>query len=232
MQFHLTKIQLCKPFAFHQARARPSTGSRDGTAAQLAMTHISERCRALGASSAIRIAKLFATFRRKYDVRCLQCSGVQYASIAARFLVKYIPLLAPDEVVEPEAHLQSLVRTLEDMSQTFKPALEPLDESASALKALEKRVNMERSPPYGGEPSLLGRSYSSSSTRPPLDDLDLAPGVLLAGNGGGETDLSPVDSSGKLVGHPSRHIFEDEELEVGLSITPQGGRGGRQTFIY
>lgn len=194
MQLHLTKIQLYQPFAFHQPQHAP----HDSAAIRLTESRIADDCQTLGTSSAIKIAKLFATFRRRHDIRYLQCSGTQYASIAARFLIKHIPLLQPDEVVEPEAHLRSLTRTLEDMSRTFKPALKPLEEELDVLQSLEGRANMERSTPYT-EPSYLNRSYSSSCARPALDNLELTPDILLPANG--EPDLRPVNGSAERIIH-------------------------------
>ncbi|CAK7215380.1 hypothetical protein SBRCBS47491_002466 [Sporothrix bragantina] len=150
MQYHLTKIQLVSPFAFGahtSAMVMSSSPASMSTASPTSSTspinHIAARCRVLGASSAVAIAKLFATFRRTYDIRCLQCSGVQYAETAALFLVKYIPLLQTDELVEPEAHLRSLARTLAVMQETFRPAKPPLDEVTAALEALHERGQQE-----------------------------------------------------------------------------------------
>ncbi len=135
MQFHLTKMQLFSPFAFYTLPSSASTSAAASTLAPLL-----DRSRRVGRASAIHIAKLFATFRRKYDIRCLQSSGVQYAETAARFLVRDLPrLLPPDQVVEPEAHLRSLARTLEAMVPTFRPAVQPLAEARAALAALEER---------------------------------------------------------------------------------------------
>lgn len=200
MQFHMTKIQLHHPFAFHAPQPLPQNG-QNGLAAQLTMGRIATRCQTVGTASAIRMAKLFATFRQKYDIRHLQCSGTQYAAIATRFLVKSIPLLRPDEVVEPEAHLRSLTRTLEDMSRTFKPAVKPLEEARDALKSLEKRTSIgpPASTPFR-EPPLVGRSYSVSSTRPALDNLELASTVLFPASSG-------LD------------LFEDGDLDADLTIS-------------
>ncbi|KAB5528787.1 hypothetical protein GE09DRAFT_396062 [Coniochaeta sp. 2T2.1] len=133
MQLHFIRVQLRQPFAFHQPPAELSTDSRT---VRLAMERIANDCRKLGTTSAIEIARLFATFRRKQDIRSLQCTGTQYATTATRFLIKHISSLPPDELVEPEAHLRSLTRTLEDMSHTFKPTLKPLKEARDALGAL------------------------------------------------------------------------------------------------
>src|SRR5690606_15821586 len=102
--------------------SQAATPNGNTTTGQLAMAQIAVRCRALGNASAIKVAKLFETFRRKHDIRYLQSSCTQYAATAAHFLVKYIPFLQPDELVEPEAYLRSLTRTLGIMVKTFKPA--------------------------------------------------------------------------------------------------------------
>ncbi|CAK7203590.1 Transcriptional activator of fatty acid utilization [Sporothrix eucalyptigena] len=172
MQYHFTKIQLFSPFALFQTRLPSSPSSVPSTpSSSPAMAHITDRCRQMGAASAVCIAKLFATFRRTYDIRCLQCSGVQYAETAAQFLVKYIPLLMPDEVVEPEAHLRSLARTLEVMQETFRPAKKPLDDVTEALQALEEREmrERERTDTHKGKSACLQSSGVS-----PLPTSDMA----------------------------------------------------------
>lgn len=123
MQFHSTRILLQQRFAF------PTLAeiAGDEASSHSILAHISENARSVCATSAIRIAKLFETFRRKYDVRSIQSTGTQYASFAANALVKYILTLPSDEAIEPIAHLQSLSRTLQDMSKTFMPALKPLE---------------------------------------------------------------------------------------------------------
>jgi hypothetical protein len=44
-----------------------------------------------------------------------------------------------DEAVGRVAHLQSLFRTLKEMSKTFRPALKPLGEITNAIQAFAKR---------------------------------------------------------------------------------------------
>jgi hypothetical protein len=141
MQFHMTKVLLYEPFAFYHRSSEAATPNGNTTTGQLTMAQIAVRCRALGNASAIKVAKLFETFRRKHDIRYLQSSCTQYAATAAHFLVKHLPFLQPDELVEPEAYLRSLTRTLSIMVKTFKPAVKPLEEARDALRSLERRID-------------------------------------------------------------------------------------------
>jgi hypothetical protein len=137
MQFHLTKVQLHSPFAF----ATPSTLIEQSTRGSI-MSQITVHCRIRCQSSAIQIAKIFDEFRRHHDVRYLQCTGIQYAAFGARALIKLISS-SSIRSADLAPYLRSLMTTLEDMSQTFKPALKPLEEAKTALDAAQKRAKAE-----------------------------------------------------------------------------------------
>lgn len=93
------------------------------------------------AISAIRIAKLFEIFRRREDIRTLQCTGVQWATVASNAIIQHINLTPVEEAVEPIAHLQSLGRTLKEMSKSFQPALKPYEESCKVVEVFWRRLN-------------------------------------------------------------------------------------------
>ncbi|EPE05910.1 nitrogen assimilation transcription factor nit-4 [Ophiostoma piceae UAMH 11346] len=95
---------------------------------------------ALGQAS-ITIAKLFETFRRREDIRTLQCTGVQWASMASEALTWYIETLPIDGAIEAVAHLQSLGRTIKDMTRTFLPAVYTYDRTMNALRMFQQRID-------------------------------------------------------------------------------------------
>lgn len=97
--------------------------------------------------ASICIAKLFETFRRREDIRTLQCTGVQWAAMASEALTWYIETLPIDGAIEAVAHLQSLSRTLKDMTRTFLPAVYPYDRTNHALKMFQRRIDGAESPP-------------------------------------------------------------------------------------
>jgi hypothetical protein len=102
-----------------------------------AVTESSNIC----ASSATRIAKLFEIFRRREDIRTLQCTGVQWATVATNAIIQHVNLIPVEEAVEAIAHLQSLGRTLKEMSKSFQPALTPYDESCKIVQVFWWRLN-------------------------------------------------------------------------------------------
>ncbi|CAK7210690.1 hypothetical protein SEUCBS140593_000916 [Sporothrix eucalyptigena] len=97
--------------------------------------------------ASICIAKLFETFRRREDIRTLQCTGVQWAAMASEALTWYIETLPIDGAIEAVAHLQSLSRTLKDMTRTFLPAVYPYNRTNHALRMFQRRIDGGESPP-------------------------------------------------------------------------------------
>lgn len=95
---------------------------------------------ALGQAS-IFIAKLFETYRRREDIRTLQCTGVQWAAMASEALTWYIETLPIDGAIEAVAHLQSLGRTIKDMTRTFLPAVYAYDRTTNALRMFQQRID-------------------------------------------------------------------------------------------
>ncbi|KIH93656.1 hypothetical protein SPBR_04066 [Sporothrix brasiliensis 5110] len=97
--------------------------------------------------ASICMAKLFETFRRREDIRTLQCTGVQWAAMASEALTWYIETLPMDGAIEAVAHLQSLRRTLKDMTRTFLPAVYPYGRTNRALLQFQRRIDGAESPP-------------------------------------------------------------------------------------
>ena len=92
-------------------------------------------------SAAIRIARLCEMFRRRDDVRILQSTGAQWASLAAYVLIEHTSSLPADEVVKAVAHLQSLTGTLKEMSRAFKSALEAHQAACLSLHFFNAQLN-------------------------------------------------------------------------------------------
>ncbi|CAK7219851.1 hypothetical protein SBRCBS47491_003990 [Sporothrix bragantina] len=109
--------------------------------------------------ASICIAKLFETFRRREDIRTLQCTGVQWAAMASEALTWYIETLPIDGAIEAVAHLQSLSRTLKDMTRTFLPAVYPYNRTNHALRMFQRRIDgAESPPPIKGQQGQQGQS--------------------------------------------------------------------------
>jgi hypothetical protein len=102
--------------------------------------------RTVCATAAGRIANLFEIFRRREDIRTLQCTGVQWATISTNALIQLIRLIPVEEAVEAVAHLQSLGRTLKEMSKTFQPAVQPYKDSCKTVQLAWSRLNDEDGP--------------------------------------------------------------------------------------
>lgn len=92
------------------------------------------------ASAAIRIAKLFEMFRHREDIRTLQSTGVQWAALAAQALTNHLQILPANDLVEGVAHLQSLSRTLKQMSTAFAPAREAYRSTNKSAELLLQRL--------------------------------------------------------------------------------------------
>ncbi|CAK7198492.1 hypothetical protein SEUCBS139899_001153 [Sporothrix eucalyptigena] len=119
--------------------------------------------------AAIRMARLFERFRRREDIRILQCTGVQWAGMASEALTWYIETLPIDGAIEAVAHLQSLARTLKDMARTFLPAIYPYDRTNHAVQTFLARMDGS-----GDSPGA-----TSLPTVPPPQQMQ-APDALLA----------------------------------------------------
>jgi hypothetical protein len=199
MQFHSTRIILHQRFAFRSAKEDLSNFTLNTTMA----ARISEHARLVCVSSATRIAKLFETFRRSLDVRALQSTGTQYAAFGARVLIKHVTLVPLDEAVEPVAHLQSLFRTLKEMSKTFQPALKPLSDITTAFGAFEKRQKQRDVIEFSGRPNSSGHPamYTHES------------------RAGHSSDVSPSLSNHQSLGsQTSRHgSFPASDFDTGVT---------------
>jgi hypothetical protein len=105
------------------------------------MVRTAAESRTICAVSATQIAKLFEIFRRREDIRTLQCTGVQWATVATNALIQHISLLPVEETIEALAHLQSLGRTLKEMTNSFQPAIQPYEDSCSNVQLFLSRLN-------------------------------------------------------------------------------------------
>jgi hypothetical protein len=101
---------------------------------------IIEYARGILALSSIKIARIFELFRNSEDVRTMQSTGTQWAGLATYALIDHIRCLPVDEVVEAVAHLQSLGRTLKEMSRTFKTALQPYQDACQNVEQIYRRL--------------------------------------------------------------------------------------------
>jgi hypothetical protein len=97
-------------------------------------------------AAATRIAKLCEIFKHREDVRTLQTTGAQWASLAAYVLIEHASSLPVEEIVEAIAHLQSLTRTLKVFSKSFKPAVEAYDDACRSLELFTCQLNGDEFP--------------------------------------------------------------------------------------
>jgi hypothetical protein len=125
-------------------------------------------------SSAVQIAKLLETFGRREDVRLLQASGVQWASLAVEALINQIDRIPIDQAVEPLAHLQSLRRIVKVMSKSFMSAA--VLYSSTSTKAQEFLQRMEGEDFVPGGPLTEFQPLRSSSSLDLFPSRDLVSG--------------------------------------------------------
>ncbi|CAK7234217.1 hypothetical protein SBRCBS47491_008873 [Sporothrix bragantina] len=153
--------------------------------------------------AAIRMARLFETFRRREDIRILQSTGVQWAGMASEALTWYIETLPLDGAVEAVAHLQSLARTLKDMAKTFLTAIYPYDRTQHAVQTFLGRMD------GGGEESPAGNVPET----PQAALLTTLPPV-------GNPVCSPLPAFGQGVGVNGEHR---QQYGRQPGSTPRGG---------
>ena len=91
--------------------------------------------------AATRNAILFETFLRRDDIRTLQTSGVQWATLSAQALTCHIKSLPVDQSMEAVLSLQSLCYTLQEMTKTFQTAIEVYNEACRNLEVFWQQLS-------------------------------------------------------------------------------------------
>lgn len=115
-QYHTLFILLYRPFI-------PDVGdSATRSAHDLNSDMIQQIARKTCFSHAVEIAKLFAAYSRRFNVREQFVTGMQHAATAALALVESITTVAPQDHADALLHLQCLAEALNAKATSYFPA--------------------------------------------------------------------------------------------------------------
>ena len=210
-------ILLHRPFTQYKSTTpEPDDQAQEAEQDVENLDHFSKLSRTICFDSAIRVARIFQTHRKRFDTRRIFVTGIQHAGAAATALIAGITQIKdPQDRIDPLKHLRTLARALKSMCPTYQPA----ERMSNVLEdvCLESGWDLDQLPELDDEaqirrPTIPARRATSSD--------------MTSSASKKRQMIAPEDNT-IVVGNPfSLHDLHPRTNSFSTVIHPQGSLGG------
>jgi hypothetical protein len=156
-QYHTLFILLYRPFVPDVAGSPTTSHSHD-----LSSSMIQQIARKTCFTHAVEIAKLFASYSRRFNVREQFVTGMQHAATAALALVESISTVAHQDQADALLHLQCLAEALNAKATSYFPAKVMAELIFTVIG--EDRANRGQMNPHNAANAMLSLNGATQQT--------------------------------------------------------------------